>query len=134
MAHCYNVRLVASQNDPWAGHYRDQFDPPSVCSTNASLPGSCTWTNNNTAPPPPCCECGEGLASSKCVWNVSEWNRDLAPLAPLVRNSSATPQFMGSIVRNAVRGPLVVNLELLIVQVYCRGLANVKIRLVAVHS
>ena len=68
-----------------------------MCSNNASLKGSCAYTNNGTAEPPPCCECGAGLASSRCVWDVSAWNRDLAPLAPLARNSSATPQFMGSI-------------------------------------
>lgn len=69
----------------------------SVCSDNASLPHSCTWTNGGTIEPSPCCECGAPLASHRCVWNVSEWNRDLAPLAPLVRNSSATPAFMGSL-------------------------------------
>jgi len=84
-------------NDPWAGVYRDPFDPTSVCSDNASLPHSCTWTNNGTSEPPPCCECGAGMGSERCVWDVSLWNRDLAPLAPLVRNSSATPQFMGSL-------------------------------------
>lgn len=40
---------------------------------------------------------GPELASPDCMWNVSEWNRALAPLAPLVRNSTATPQFMGSL-------------------------------------
>lgn len=44
-----------------------------------------------------CCECGAELASKRCVWNVSAWNRDLAPLNSLVRNSTATPQFMGSV-------------------------------------
>jgi hypothetical protein len=68
-----------------------------VCSMNASLPKSCRWTNNGTQKPRPCCECGPEMASESCVWDVSEWNRDLAPLAPLVRNSSATPQFMGSL-------------------------------------
>jgi hypothetical protein len=37
------------------------------------------------------------MASNKCVWDVSQWNRDLAPLAPLIRDSTATPQFMGSL-------------------------------------
>jgi hypothetical protein len=84
-------------NDPWAGHNHDQHDPSSVCSNNASIRNSCTWTNNGTAEPPPCCQCGAALASKKCVWDVSQWNRELAPLAPLVRNSSATPVFMGAI-------------------------------------
>jgi hypothetical protein len=79
-------------NDPWAGH-----DFGSVCSTNASLKNSCAWTNNGTSPPPPCCECGEGLASAKCVWDPSLWNKDLRPLAALARNSTATRQFMGSL-------------------------------------
>ena len=78
-------------DDPWA------FVGHSVCSTNASLPNSCTYTNNGTEQPSPCCQCGPDMASSRCVWNVSNWNRDLAPLAPLARNSTDTPQFMGSL-------------------------------------
>lgn len=93
-------------NDPWAGHGqwpkdrgRDQYDDTitSICSMNASLKDSCAWTENGTAPRPACCHCAAPFASAKCVWDVSLWNRDLAPLAPLVKNSSATPQFMGSL-------------------------------------
>ena len=80
-------------NDPWASFGSHD----SICSTNASLPKSCTYTNNGTQLPAPCCECGPAMASSRCVWNTTNWNRDLAPLAPLARNSTDTPQFMGSI-------------------------------------
>ena len=76
---------------------KDSFAPASICSMNSSLPKSCTYTNNGTEEPLPCCECGPDMASKRCVWNVSEWNRDLAPLAALARNSSDTPQFMGSL-------------------------------------
>ena len=87
-------------NDPWAGTNHNEFDLTSktVCSLNASLPYSCAWRGTNgTSEPPPCCKCGPDFASKRCVWNISEWNRDLAPLAPLIRNSTATPQFMGSL-------------------------------------
>ena len=80
-------------DDPWASFGSHE----SVCSTNASLPRSCTYTNNGTVQPAPCCQCGPAMASSRCVWNTTNWNRDLAPLAPLARNSTDTPQFMGSI-------------------------------------
>lgn len=85
-------------NDPWAGH-NSPFDrtTTSVCSMNASIPNSCAWTNNGTEQSPPCCHCDTPFASSRCVWNISLWNRDLAPLAPLIKNSSATPTFMGSL-------------------------------------
>ena len=79
-------------DDPWA-----YVPPHSVCSTNASLPNSCTYTNNGTEQPSPCCQCGPAMASSRCVWNITNWNRDLAPLAPLARNSTETPQFMGAL-------------------------------------
>lgn len=84
-------------NDPWAGVNGDPFAKPSVCSDNASIPYSCTWTNNGTMSPLPCCQCGPEMASPRCVWDPSQWNRALAPLAPLVRNSTAVPQFMGSL-------------------------------------
>ena len=79
-------------DDPWAyvgGH--------EVCSTNASIPNSCAYTKNGTEQPSPCCQCGTAMASSRCVWNITNWNRDLAPLAPLARNSTDTPQFMGAL-------------------------------------
>eukprot|EP01043_Picozoa_sp_COSAG02_P009900 COSAG02_NODE_341_length_24173_cov_28.504777_19_plen_214_part_00 len=87
-------------NDPWAGSEHDKFDETvhTICSFNASLPYSCAWRGiDGNSEPPPCCKCGPDFASKRCVWNVSAWNRDLAPLAPLVRNSTATPQFMGSL-------------------------------------
>ena len=83
-------------NDPWAGVGGD-FDKQSVCSKNVSVPYSCTWTNKGTMTPLPCCQCGPDMASPRCVWDPSQWNRALSPLAPLVRNSTATPQFMGSL-------------------------------------
>ena len=84
-------------NDPWAGVNDDPFAKQSVCSNNSSIPYSCTWTNKGTMTPLPCCECGPDMASPMCVWDPSQWNRALSPLAPLVRNSTATPQFMGSL-------------------------------------
>eukprot|EP01043_Picozoa_sp_COSAG02_P067195 COSAG02_NODE_10709_length_1877_cov_1.098988_1_plen_349_part_00 len=90
MPNCF-VSQAYDLNDPWA-HAKG------ICSTNSSLRDSCTWTNNNTAPPSPCCQCGETLANkTACDWNVSLWNDDLRPLAPLIRTSSETPFFMGPI-------------------------------------
>jgi hypothetical protein len=80
-------------NDPWAWY----SSHTSVCSTNASIKHACGWTDKGTGETSGCCQCGPEMASSRCVWNVSSWNRDLAPLAPLVRNSTETPQFMGSL-------------------------------------
>eukprot|EP00040_Diaphanoeca_grandis_P030561 m.180807 g.180807 ORF g.180807 m.180807 type:complete len:694 (-) comp32036_c8_seq1:248-2329(-) len=78
-------------NEPWANVGQQ------VCSSNSSIRFSCTWNGSSTGPSP-CCHCGDPkLASPKCVWDVSLWNKDLAPIAPLIKNSTATPQFMGSI-------------------------------------
>ena len=85
-------------NDPWASS-------TDICSTNASLHGhhqahSCTYTAGGTAPAPPCCKCGATLANeSVCRWydSLPLWNKDLVPLAPLIKNGSATPFFMGPI-------------------------------------
>ena len=37
------------------------------------------------------------MVMHRCVWDLSQWNRALKPLAPFARNSTATPQFMGSL-------------------------------------
>ena len=63
-------------NDPWA-----------------DLPGAtpCSWDNGTR------CQCGKDIASSLCEWNLTEWNPELRPIAPLVRNATATPVYMGPI-------------------------------------
>ena len=83
-------------NDPWA-------NAKDICSMNASITmhgaHSCTYTDSDTKAAPLCCQCGALANDSACNWDAQLplWNKDLAPLAPLIKNSTDTHFFMGPI-------------------------------------
>jgi hypothetical protein len=80
MAHAYDL------GDPWS----DAGD--GKCTADKSVKGACTK----------CCNCGDPAVTNvsqapECEWNVSQWNSALRPLAPLVRDDTATPFYEGPI-------------------------------------
>lgn len=79
MAHAYDL------GDPWGNDAGD-----GKCVANKSIPKACTK----------CCNCGDpSLYGPKCKFDetLSQWNDDLRPLAPLVRDDTATPFYEGPV-------------------------------------
>ena len=93
VAQAYDLR------DPWSGPGSHNYGR---CTTNTSIRGYCGAPSSNPKQPGgnACCNCGPTLADSKrCRWtnDLPDWNANMKPLAPLIRNGSATPFFMGPI-------------------------------------